>query len=294
MTDAVDRVLEPLHLPNTVGRWRALWSVLPGIVFIALGIVIGIAIYGHSTQINGHHVRGHQLKTALIVGGALAGAGLLLSVVPSLVAYRRLKRSAATPPPSYTHFQTGNATSYQLPLQLKGAVVAFGESVGCWFGPVMNPGMSGSYTSLGKEVDREAVNTLLFTGSQIIGLMLGPDDLHHLRNTGALRSVANEALKYNSSSGYHKGVQFEVVNANHWMEMVEALTTEPLDTALAGHLNFGLPYDSIQSIEVKDHIVNPGISIHLKDGRHIRYSTFKKDRLAEITTYLKQFVPISG
>ncbi len=289
--DAVDDVLEPLNLPNRMGRWRAGGGIVPGVILILVGIGLSVLIYnGHAS---GHLAKGHPLKAALIVLAVLGGGGLLLSVLPSWIAYRQLRKAAKAPPLTYTHFQTGAATSFQLPRNMTAAVIGYDETVGGWFGPVMNPGFSGSYTALAKEVDREAVNTLLFTESQIIGLMLGPEDLRNLEASGALKSVANEFLKVNSSSGYKKGVQFEALNANHWEEMVDALTALPLESALANHLNFGLPYDRIQSIEVKAHLVNPGITMHLKDGSHLRYATFSRSRLPEITTYLGQFVPIT-
>lgn len=293
LIDAVDHVLKPLNVPNKVSRWRVVTGMIPALLFILLGVVVSIAIYFHRSSINGHPVKGHQLKGALIVLGAMGGFGIVLGVIPGLIAYKQLKKFAKTPPPTYTHFQTGAATSYQLPLNLKSAVIGYDESIGSWFGPVTNPGFSGSYGVLAREVDKEAVNTLLFTGSQVIGLMLGPDDLRNLRGSWAIKSAANEVLKYNSSSGYKKGVQFQALNANHWDQMVDALSAEPLEAALANHLNFGLPYEGIESVEVHAHMVNPGITFHLKDGKHIRYATFSKNRLPEVTTYLKQFVTVT-
>jgi hypothetical protein len=282
--DEIDKTLQPRNIPNTLSRWRSLWSMVPGALLIVIGIVISIVIYAH-----GHHVR-----DALIVLAACVGAGLLFSVVPGWISYRQLRSFARTPPAPYTHFQTNAATNYEVPLGFKAAVIGPGETVGAWFGPVTNPGMSGSYQALSHEVDKEAINTLLFTDIQVIGLMLGPDDLRNLSGSGTLTHGVNVALKYVGEGGYAKGVQFQALNANHWDEMVSALTALPLETALQNHLNFGLPYGRIQSVEVKHHLVNPGFTFRLTDGSHIRYGTFKRDRLPEIASYLKQFVTVQS
>src|ERR1700692_211505 len=105
-----------------------------------------------------------------------------------------------TPPHAQTHFDTVIPTTYELPLDLQPAALSHGESIENWLGPVNKLGgsdVSSHYTKTGRgwrsivEVDRDAVNTLLFTSNQIIGLMLGPDDLQSL-DSGPLTTAANQ------------------------------------------------------------------------------------------------------
>lgn len=211
---------------------------------------------------------------------------------------------ASSPPPAFTHFDTFIPTSYELPLDLKAAVLKQGESVEHWLGPVNRMGgmgVSSRYTRTGwsrrsiTEHDRDAMNTLLFTSDQIIGLMLGPDDLQNLRS-GPVATVANQVIAGWQSSregGRAKGTQFGALNANHWKDMVDALCAEPLDAALANHLNCGLPYSRIDSIEVKNRFIDPGLIIHLSDGAHLIYGTLgKRGQLPEVANYLKTYVKV--
>ena len=284
MIDSVDKVLQPLNLPNTFSRWRALRGITFGIVVLFIGIVISVVMIVDT--------KGHQLTLALILFAFVGGMGAT-SLVFSSISYQQLKKGASNQPP-YTHFQTATATTYAVPFDLKSAVVDPGEGIANWFGPVTNASLtSGSYQVISREVDTQAVNTLLFTSNQVIGLMLGPDDVKRLRGSGPVKSVANEVLKYAGEGGFTKGVQFEALNANHWDEMVQSLSAQPLEEALSNHLTYGLPYGKIQSVVIKDHLINPGFTIHLTDGKHLRYATFRKDRLPEVANYLKQFVKVA-
>jgi len=195
---------------------------------------------------------------------------------------------------AYTHFESPYETKYVLPPNLESAVIDQNESVGSWLGPVNIPSIpTGRTTRFGfkfghKEVDTNAINTLLFTNDQVIGVMLGPDDLSNLRGSGRMSATANMMVEHYWEGGIEKGVQFEALNANHWGEMVDALTSQPLEEALKGHLNFGLAYERIQSVELKSRFINPGLNFHLADGSLLAYRTFKKDKLSEIGNYLKQ------
>jgi len=146
------------------------------------------------------------------------------------------------------------------------------------------------------EEDKDAVNTLLFTSNQIIGLMLGPDDVQHLRGSGPLKDAANQLVdryQWSRVSGRSKGMQFGTLNANHWQDMVDALSAQPLEAALSNHLNCGLPYGRVQSVEVKSRFINPGLTIRLTDGSYLWYGTFgKKGRLPEVANYLRSYVTV--
>jgi hypothetical protein len=279
--DAATDSVEALNLPKTVGRMRAITGIFSGLFFIFLGMVFGLLAYSHH----------HNWKLALIVLGFLGVAGTWASVT-SLIGYRQLTR-AQNAPVTFTQFNTGTATTYRVPLKLQGAQVGPDESIESWFGPVSTQGKAGiSYQVLFKEIDNQAINTLLFTNVQVIGLMLGPDDLRHLRGSGPVKALANSVVRLDFRSGVTKAVQFDALNANHWDQMVNALSEQPLEATLVNHLNFGLPYDHIHSVEVESHFVNPGFTFHLNDGSRLRYSTFKRSKLPELTRYLKQFVSI--
>ncbi len=210
-----------------------------------------------------------------------------------------------TPPPAQTHFDTVIPTTYELPLDLQPAVLSHDEPVENWLGPVNKQGgsdISSHYEKTGHgrrsivEVDRDALNTLLFTSSQIIGLMLGPDDLQSL-DSGPLTTAANQVVQHymwSRDSGRSKGLQFGSLNARHWGDMVAALCAQPLEAALRNHLNCGMPYDTIQSIEVKSRFINPGVTIRFSDGSYLWYGTFgKRDRLSDVATFLGSHVKVT-
>ncbi len=280
--ESLDKALDRHDVPNTLSRWQAIRSMVFASVVILIGVAAGVAIYGS---------RHHRLAPALIVFGVVSGMGVFM-LVTARIAYVQLRNAARNPPP-FTHFQTSTAEVWALPLDFKDAVIDETESVDHWFGPVTMATLSRSYGVIAKEVDRNAINTLLFTHSQVIGLMLGPADLENLQGPSAVKGLANVVLKHVQEGGWAKTAQFEALNANHWDEMVDALRAEPLAAALKNHLNFGLPYGKVQGVEMKDHLVNPGLTFHLTDGKKIRYATFKRDRLPELARYLKQYVTVT-
>jgi len=210
----------------------------------------------------------------------------------------------ATAPQAFTQFETPIPTTYELPLDLQPAVLSPDESAASWLGPVHIAGMSGSRRIWTKEVDKDGVNTLLFTSFQIVGLMLGPADMQYLAGIGPMKTAANQALEKARWIGrprdgggvedaMAKGVQFGALNANHWVDMVEGLTAQPLEVALAGHLNFGLPYDRIQSVEIKSRFINPGLVFHLTNNSRLPYGTFgKRGRLPQAASYLRTYVKV--
>lgn len=210
----------------------------------------------------------------------------------------------ATSPQAFTHFDNFIPTKYELPLDLQPAVLGQGESIANWLGPVNKLGgsdISSHYTRTGwtrrsiTEVDRDAVNTLLFTSNQIIGLMLGPDDFRNLKE-GTVKAAANQLVaryQWSRDSGLSKGMQFGTLNASHWEDMVDALTAQPLEAALSNHLNCGFPYDRVQSVEVKSRFINPGLTIRLTDDSYLWYGTYgKKGRLPEVASFLRSYVKV--
>lgn len=281
MSDAVDRTIGPLDLPKKIARFRALRGIVGGCVMIAVGLVLGLGLWAVS----------HRAAGPLVLLGILVGGGAI-ALVTSSISYRQLARAERNPAP-YEQFQTSTATDFRVPLHLQPAVVAPGEAIGNWFGPVNTRGMQGiGLQYLAREIDVQAVNTVLFTQHQVIGLMLGPDDEAHLLGTGPLKQAVNEFVKYAPETGDDKGMQFQVLNANHWADMVRALGARPLGEVLPHYLHFGLPYERISYVQVKNHFVNPGFLFHLRDGSRLGYGSFRRDRLGEISSYLRPLVEV--
>lgn len=279
--ESVDRVLEPLDLPKNLTRFRDVKGIVTGAILVSIG-VIGCLVLLAATR---------RPAAPLIVLG-LFGVPGTLRIIGSWTSYRQLTRAVKAPAPTYTQFQTSTATEFRRPLHLGSATTQPGETVGNWFGPVNTQGVHGiSFQIVSREVDVQAINTLLFTDYQVIGLMLGPDDLQHLES-GTLKRVANTFVEYSAEAGVKKGMQFATLNQGHWDEMVRALVAQPLDVSLQNHLNFGLPYGKLERVEVENHFVNPGFTFHLSDDSRVRYGSFRRNRLAEIAAYLKQYVKV--
>jgi hypothetical protein len=274
---SIDDELQAANLPKKLSRGRQLKGVVFGIAVLIVGAVLSGYLYISQGQ-----------ATVALLTMAFATTLGLLAVGISLVSYRQLTKSENNPKP-YNQFQTSTATNYKVPLDK--AVLSPGESIGNWLGPVNRQGAAGaSFQVLSAETDNQAENTLLFTATQVIGLMASPDDLPSSAQTGTLSGLANAAVKYSEETGVEKAVQFAALNAKHWSDIVAKLSEQPLDTILQSHLNFGLPYNKIQTIEVKKSFVNSGLIFHLSDGSSLSYSTLQKERLPEVASYLKQYV----
>jgi hypothetical protein len=75
--------------------------------------------------------------------------------------------------------------------------------------------------------------------------------------------------------------------------MVDALSAQPLEAALSNHLNCGLPYERVQSVEVKSRFINPGLTIRLTDSSYLWYGTYGiKRRLPEVAGFLRNHVKV--
>jgi len=284
--NAADDKLTPLDVPKKINRFAQIKGLFAGSVLIIIGIISSIFIYG----------KVHSLKDALVVLAFFAGVGMV-ALILSIVNYKQLTKSEKNPT-SFNQFQTATAAKYNLPtttnkVALEAAVVNPDEAIGGWLGPVNLQGKAGiSYQILSKETDNQAINTLVFTKNQVIGLMAGPQDLNVVTQAGALSGAINEAIKFSPESAVQKGVQFESINANHWDRIVANLSGQTLDTVLKSHLNFGLAYSKLQSIEVKNTFINPGLIFHLGDGSKVSFATPSKSKIPDAVSYLKQFVSV--
>lgn len=279
--EAVDSAIGPLNLPKRIARFGALKGVLSGGASVCIGIILCIILWAAF----------RRSAAPLIALGIFGGLGMVV-LVSSWISYRQLT-NAERKPATYEQFQTSTATEYRVPLHLQAAVIAPGEVIGNWYGPVNTRGIHGvGFQYLSSEIDVQAINTLLFTNVQVIGLMLGPDDMQNLLGSGRLKQTANRLVEYAPESGLDKGMQFQVLNERHWVDMVNALARQPLDAELAHYLNFGLPYERIEHVQIKARFVNPGLTFHLRDGSRLGYGSFKEERLSNIAAFLKPFVSV--
>lgn len=139
-----------------------------------------------------------------------------------------------------------------------------------------------------------ATNTFLFTSHQAIGLTLGPEDLSGVAGGADLVAGAEREVEFgNRPSEYacSLGMRFITLYAKHWPEMIAVLGSQPLSAVLANRENFGVPYETIDHVEVK-RIVNPGLRFHLTDGTSLRFMTLQLEQMAKAADFLRQHVSV--
>jgi len=247
--------------------------------FIAfIGLIIGLLFMGKSA------------KAGIIIILIVGGIGVLIFVL-SFISHRQLTRSIKNPP-QFNSFQTTTAVQYKMPgdSAVSAAVAKPNEAIGSWLGPVNRKGMSGvSFQVLSKEVDNQSENTLLFTQTQIIGLMITPQDLGDVQQS-AVRGVLNQVINNVPGSAIEKDTQFEALNSKKWEQLVASLSSQSLQSVLGSHFNFGIPYSLVQSVEVHDSLINSGLTFHLSDGSKLGYATLRKEQIPNAVNYLRQFI----
>ena len=206
----------------------------------------------------------------------------------ALIRYNKLRKSWKSRP-IFNQFQTNTAATYSAPKGLVSAAPANNEAVDEWLGPIARAGWnSGSTTAGSKETVKNAENTLLFTPTQAIAIMLAPADAANL-SEGVLGRAASAFLAYSPQSASGKGTRFRGLHAKHWDELMAPLLEMPLSSILQTHFNYSIPYSKVQSVEVK----TGKLKFHLMDGSTLRYQVLgreAKDQIREIERYLQQRV----
>jgi hypothetical protein len=270
--------LDEADLPKKLGEYQQGKGIVAGLGFIVLGVVFGMSIISKNRQMG------------IILMLALGIFGFILFLM-SAVGLRQL-RKARKKPTTFSQFQTDTATTYSTPLGP--ASVTNNETVDNWLGPIIrvDKGAIG-YTVASKEVDKQAENTLLFTPTQVISLMLTPDDAGAMQQ-GALGNVASSLINYSGSDAGSKGTEFRMLHSKHWDQLITPLLQQPLSLILQNHLNYGISYANIRSVKVKNSLLNPGFVFHLNDGKKLRYAVMRKDRMNEIENYLQQKVRVES
>lgn len=270
------------NIVKKYAMFKQLMGMVSGAILFFIGIFIGLIIAFSN------------IEAAAIIFGIISGFGTLIFVM-SFIGRRQLKQSL-TNQPTYNTFQnTDVAVEYKAPDVASSipTIAQTNETIGSWLGPVTRGGLSGvDYTYASKEIDNQAENTLLFTSTQVIGIMITPQDVTNLEQS-TTRSILNEITNYAPDTAYDKNMDFEMFNLKHWSEIITSLQSQPLASVLQSHFNFNIPYSNIETVQVHDSAINRGLIFHLKDGKKISYRTIKKDQLPVAVEYLKNYLTIS-
>jgi hypothetical protein len=259
-SDAGDRNRPNLgRLVNEIGAWvwLAVGSVIT-IATVAAALLVALLVSWHSKSIG----------PALGFIGVFLLIGLILAL-SGLTSVRRLRRQGNVPAGVS---QFANAGLWNAKASLPPATATPDEKVVDWMGPMMMAGRgfgTSATITLGKETDRNPFNTLLVTRSQLIGILLTPDDLSGVES-GQVRGAITTMVNQSTEATISKNLQFEAVNRSRWDQLVASATSQGLQACLAGHLNFGLAYTDVQSFSVSHGWINPGLVFKLRDGRKMK------------------------
>lgn len=254
-------------------------------MFSGLGLAIASPFLGAAIYVKDNHQAG------ILVGSLGCLFGLVLAVA-SWISYRQLRR-AEQRPKAHDQFQTSTATEYSIPGESLQTAVS-NEKIIDWLGPVIRADKGAiSHSILSKEVLKQAENTLLFTPTQIIAIMLTPADTQNIQQ-GALGSAASAYVNYSSDTAGDKNQEFRVLYSRRWDQLVSNIQNQPLQNVLQSHLNYSIPYKSIRSFKLKNSLVNPGFVFELTDGSKLRFGVYRKDKIKEITELLKQYVNLES
>ena len=264
-------------------------------ILALVGLILGgSTILGGTTDVE---IFGHGSVFGIPLGSIVGGSGLLIAGF-ALVSFRQLRESRKTGS-SFTQFsldqiQTSTAVTYSVPRDLAPATPANNEAVETWLGPIFN---TAGGTRWGKETVT-AENTLLFTPTQVIAIMLGPPDAANL-NQGFLGWAASAvwpvvARNFGDNPSPPSPIrEFRRLHWRHWDKLMAPLLQMPLSSVIQTHFNYSIPYDKVKSVEVKIGPVNPGLIFHLMDGSKVRYGV-RKALMGEIEKYLQQRVTVDS
>ena len=264
--------------------------------------LVGLGSLGGSTV--DVEIFGHGSVFGIPLGSIFGGSGLLIAGFV-FVSFRQLRESRKTGS-SFTQFsldqiqtsQTSTAVTYLGPKNLVPATAANTETVDIWLGPMLRVDKGAINTTKpgGKEIVKQAENTLLFMPTQAIAIMLTPADLANV-SQGVLGRAASVFIKYLPQTAVHKGVEFRMLHKKQWDELMSPLLQMPLSSIVQTHFNYSIPYSKVQSIEVQTGRLMPGIKFHLMDGSTLSYQVVgheAKDQMGEIEKYLQQRVTVDS
>lgn len=266
-------------IPKAYGFYSSIKQLIGSFVVAAIGF--GVAYWLHTN--------GNSSASYAMVGLGLLGT---IMVILSFVGLRQLQKSNKTPQ-QFTQFQTRTAANFEAPVGTTQEVPsAVNEQLVNSLGPVLRSGLGvASYQILNKEVNRSGENTLLFTPTRIVAVMLGPADIQNA-DTSAVQGIMGKVLEAMPETSVEKNVQFETLYMNKWQTMVEALVAQGLSVALQNHYNFSIPYSDIEKISLNKGFVNTGLTIQLRNGTKISYSVLNRDRLEPALQAVAAYVAV--
>lgn len=269
-------LLNQTNVPKKWSEFNQLKSLLFGLGLMLTSLILGPYIYSKDN---------HQ--AGILVGLISFIFGLVLTI-SSWISYRQL-RSSELRPKTQVQFQTSTATEYSIPNE-KFQSATSGETITNWIGPVIRADKGAvSHSILSKEVLKQAENTLLFTPTQIIAIMLTPADTQNIQK-GALGNAASAYINYSSDTAADKNQEFRVLHSRKWEQLVDNIKSQPLQNVIQNHISYSIPYNNIQSFKIKNSLINPGYIFNLSDGSDLRFGLYRKDKMNEITDFLKQYI----
>lgn len=173
------------------------------------------------------------------------------------------------------------------------ADISDSDKVLAWVGPCFRLGNAGrSSRMFAKETIGDGTNTLLFTDSMIICLMLGPDDIKGL-GEDSIRGLIGKVIERASEDATEMASRFSLLYTAKWPEMVKALTDQSLPVSLENHLAFKVPYTNIERIELGDYHLTGVVKVHLHDGTTMEYSILSPKLIPGLKEALSGLVAVS-
>ena len=249
------------------------------IIFTVIGFgVIGFAMYDYS--------KSQSIKNFIYL--LLLACIFFVITVVVFIANRRLGQKSRDNLSANLGNKFSSGTSVTLEKSFDSANITDGEKILDWVGPATRYGKGAGFINiLDKETDLSPENTLLFTDHQIIAIMVGPDDINKVKNqNGFIKNIASSVVDISTETHQEKNIQNVILYLKQWPEIMGNLLSLPLNQLLESHFNFGVPNDLIESVFVKNGILNPGFVFKLKDGRELSYAVQNKDKMDEAATFL--------
>ena len=272
-----DEKARQFNLPKIISEIREVKGMISSLFFLLFGIIMGIIVYTKS----------HSTTYALLASSIL-GIGAIILFLISFIGLRQL-RNAEKIPDTFNQFQTGTAVTYNTPKPK--SKISTNETIIDWLGPVSVGGKAGiSWTVLEHESMNQSINTLLFTNYQIIAFLIGPQDVPTASAGGTLNQVASAFINYSDGSAFDKNAFSTILYANKWQDIVASLIKTDLNKIIDSHLNYGIPFTSIDSYRINTSSINSGLTLYLKDGGKMSFTTQRKDLLNQTETAIKKFI----
>lgn len=262
-------------LPRAAAQFENYRGIVIGAGAAVLGVVIAVLVAPKS------------FAAAALVLLFFTGGGLL-GCTASVRSNRQLQ---AAPEQGAQQYRSSTAVSFESPAPT--AAIADSEVMRAWLGPVFdNTHVITGSTFLSEEHIRSTANTLLFTDTQIVAVLLGPKDVPAQSVGGAWSQLGlSEIVNAPASTGDEMS-QFATLYANHWQALVDFALRPGMHLLAQDHLTYAIPYSQIVSVKMRRGRLNPGLTISLGDGRELKYASWGIDPLEPVQRVLGTHVRI--